>query len=231
MSESYQLHLVDPSIKLPENCCDLAKSQGNKRITALNGGRGGAFIFIQDEDKYVIKHYLRGGFAAKLLDDQYIWTGEKNTRPYIEIKVTHYAYQNGLPVAQPVAYCIKKSGLFYQASIITRFFENQGTLADILSRQELEEQQWEQLARWILKMHDLKINHADLNANNILIGKDMNFTLIDFDKAKIESTSGYWQQNNIDRLLRSLQKINPQYFTLKQWGMFLNSYQNSLVLR
>lgn len=225
MPKSYQLYLVDSKIELPESYCDLANSQDDEKITALSGGRGGAFIFNHNEEKYVFKHYLRGGFAAKLLNDQYLWTGEKSTRPFVEIEVTQYAYQNSLSVAQPVAYCIKKSGLFYQASIITRFVENQGTLADVLSRQVLGDQQWEQLSHLISKMHDLKINHADLNADNILVGKDMNFTLIDFDKAKLEPTSGHWKKNNIDRLLRSLQKINPQYFTLKQWDTFLKSYQ------
>ena len=225
MSKTYQLHRIDSSIELPESCCNFTNFKNNETVTPLSGGRGGAYILKHDEETYVTKHYLRGGFAAKLLDDQYLWTGEKKTRPYREIEVTQHAYQNGLPVAQPIAYCIKKSGLFYQASIITRFVENQGTLADVLSRQILKEQDWGQLAKVISKMHDLHINHADLNADNILIGKDMSITLIDFDKAQIETRSGNWKQNNIDRLLRSLHKISPEYFSTEQWNTFLKAYQ------
>jgi len=53
----------------------------------------------------------------------------------------------------------------------------------------------------------------------------MSITLIDFDKAQIETRSGNWKQNNIDRLLRSLHKISPEYFSTEQWNTFLKAYQ------
>jgi 3-deoxy-D-manno-octulosonic acid kinase len=54
------------------------------------------------------------------------------------------------------------------------------------------------------------VHHADLNANNILLGgSETNVYLLDFDRGRIEAR-GPWEQVVIARLRRSLEKIKGQ---------------------
>jgi len=115
----------------------------------------------------------------------------------------------------------------------SRFIHNQGTLAACLFDKELDEPLWLALGRLIGKMHLSGINHADLNANNILLTGNQEFFLIDFDKARIMKSRGSWADKNINRLLRSLNKIRQQrldqgqdfHFSHESWSAFLSGYR------
>ena len=81
-------------------------------------------------------------------------------------------------------------------------------------------------------MHQANIFHADLNANNILINEAGEVYIIDFDKAEIISSMVASAEKNVQRLLRSLLKIQkfrgeqnlPFYFHLEQWQFLLEGY-------
>ena len=54
------------------------------KVVARGGGRG-SVAFIRDETRYwVLRHYLRGGWMAKLFRDSYLWTGAERTRSFSE---------------------------------------------------------------------------------------------------------------------------------------------------
>ncbi len=200
---------------------------------ALTGGRGASQKITIQRQFYVLRHYLRGGLIARFLRDQYLWTGLKNSRPYQEQQVTQHAFQKLLPVPEVVAFCVQKNGLFYRASIISRFINNSGTLAGWLFDSTLADQQWFELGGVIKRLHQADIFHADLNANNILIDDNGQFSIIDFDKAKIVSPLGTAADNNIQRLLRSLKKIQTSRhkqglafnFSLTQWQQLIEGYR------
>ncbi len=173
---------------------------------ALPGGRGASRKIIIENQSYVLRRYLRGGHMAWLVD-RYIWSGQALSRPALEHHVVSYAREKKLPVPLVAAYLVEKEGLFYRAAIISRYVANQGTLASYLYKNELPVQHWEELGSLISRFHHNRIFHADLNANNILIGKDMSLHLIDFDKARIISSKGGWMKKNLQRLFRSLEKI------------------------
>ena len=63
------------------------------------------------------------------------------------------------------------------------------------------------VAQCISQMHHLNVNHADLNAFNILIDEQGKIYIIDFDKARLEKAQGQWCLDNINRLERHLQKV------------------------
>jgi len=81
--------------------------------------------------------------------------------------------------------------------------------------------------------HHHGVWHADLNANNILIDTETRLYLIDFDRGRLRQPSRQWQQANLDRLKRSLLKLQSHaesfYFAESDWQTLLAGY-TSLVL-
>lgn len=224
--ELYQSSLL--STQLSPNQFELSFWQDNPQSSLLAGGRGASQKIMLDGNHFVLRRYLRGGLMAKLSYDCYLWMGKRFTRPYKELEVLEYAKKQKLPVPSCLAYCVDKKGIFYRAAIMTEFLPNEGTLASYLNMFEINEKHWHLLAKVIKKMHEAKINHADLNADNILVHElkegELGFSLIDFDKAKIENDLINWPLNNINRLQRSLVKIKPKYFNETQWQQFLEAY-------
>ncbi len=209
---------------------DLAFWRAQKDSQALSGGRGASQkIHLHGED-FVLRHYLRGGLVARLLTDQYLWLGLQLSRPFKEAYIVERAIQMHLPVPQVVAYRIERSGLFYRAAIISRYIENRGTLAACLHRSTLERARWFMLGQLISSLHQAGIYHADLNANNILLDKRDGFYLIDFDKARRISPGSPEAQRNLQRLLRSLNKIAENsskkfHFSKADWSALLAGYE------
>jgi 3-deoxy-D-manno-octulosonic acid kinase len=215
---------------------DLSYRQSENYSVALSGGRGASQKILIDGQFYVLRHYLRGGFVARLLHDQYFWTGFNKTRPFLEQKAIEQALQHKLPVPEVVAFNVQKQGLFYRATIISRYINNQGTLASYLYENEMADKQWFELGKLIKRLHQANIFHADLNANNILINDTGQFYIIDFDKAEITSLMATSAEKNIHRLMRSLLKIQKLreaqnlsfYFNLQQWQFLLEGYEGGI---
>ena len=61
-------------------------------VSAELGGRGAALLVdpartlkeAHRGERWVLRHYQRGGWAAKLSDDAYLYTGAERTRPFRE---------------------------------------------------------------------------------------------------------------------------------------------------
>jgi 3-deoxy-D-manno-octulosonic acid kinase len=197
-------------------------------ITGFAEGRGTTF-FIQHADKdYVLRHYRRGGMIARLSPDQYIWTGLRRTRAWREWHLLAQMQEMGLPVPQPVATQVVRHGLRYSADIMTRRINHVTTLADTLAQQALPMESWQALGKIIRRFHQQGVWHADLNANNILLNDNKQIFLIDFDRGRLRSPAHHWQQANLDRLKRSLLKLQGRssnfYFTASDWQALLTGY-------
>jgi len=78
--------------------------------------------------------------------------------------------------------------LYLRGGFIDRFISNKGMQADILSVREILHKQRFKPGAVIKRLHQARIFHADLNANNILVDEQVTFTIIDFDKAQIMSS-------------------------------------------
>ena len=202
-------------------------------ISPLQGGRGGSLKIEILQQSLVLHRYLRGGMMAGVLRDRYIWSGLSRTRPFMEQQVVQHAVRMALPVPEMLGFYVQRHGLYYRAASISRFIQNQGSLAECIASKALAEKLWGKLGELIKKMHQAQICHVDLNANNILIDKNEAFHLIDFDKAIIKSWPGRWSGDNLERLLRSLHKIQRQYqqqgldfhFREQNWQALLAGYK------
>lgn len=172
-------------------------------------GRGTTWFVRQGDEQWALRHYLRGGLVARLITDHYLWTGLQRTRAWREWHVTAKLHQSGLPVPAPVAARVVRHGLGYSADLITQRIADVVSLSQHLAGSALMHDDWRRLGALLRRFHDAGLNHADLNAHNILVDSRGEFWLIDFDKARLYGT-GHWQQDNLLRLRRSLRKLRGQ---------------------
>ncbi|MCW8825013.1 MAG: 3-deoxy-D-manno-octulosonic acid kinase [Gammaproteobacteria bacterium] len=193
-------------------------------------GRGEAIFFSTEEGDFVLRHYRRGGLPAKFLDDRYLGISLASSRAWREWHLLDELYRGGLPVPQPIAARVVKGGLLYRADLVTRRLNAQ-PLADLLFGESISDEMWGQLGETISNFHKRGIYHADLNARNIMIASNGGFYLIDFDRGERREPARSWQNANLDRLRRSLDKFrrNNHHFNFSElnWSQLLDGYQAS----
>jgi len=197
----------------------------------IDGGRGGSVKICIDGKSAVLRQYLRGGFVARWLRDQYLWLGKSSTRAWREWKLLREASELGIPVSKPLGVCVWRSGLIYRAALMTAFLENTETLAERLTHSSFKREAWYQLGLLLRQFQGHRFRHADLNANNLLIDRDNEFYIIDLDKARIMPRLGDWQWGPLYRLQRSLDKIDRMqqlHYQSDDWQALMDGYQSSL---
>lgn len=196
-------------------------------------GRGSAFFFEWQGREYVLRHYRRGGMVARFVTDRYIWAGLRNSRPWREWHLLAVAYAKKLPVPKPFAARLIKSGMFYTADLITHKINGGVSLAESLTVGRRDAAIWRKVGGVIRQFHDAGIEHADLNAHNILLSGEEVF-VIDFDNGRMHAPDNYrnrfhgWRRRNLQRLLRSLDKVGGQraafHFSAHDWRILLEGY-------
>lgn len=144
---------------------------------------------------------------AGLLGDRYWRATLPESRAWREWHLLADLANQGLPVPVPVAARVVTSGPFYRADLITRQLQATRSLCEVLEAGPLPVEQWQSIGRCIRRFHDAGVYHADLNAHNILLDADGGVWLIDFDKGEIRTPANEWQQANLSRLRRSLDKL------------------------
>ena len=191
------------------------------------GGRGAALFIEHVGQAWVLRHYRRGGFIAKLTVDRYFWTGEKRTRPFREWRLLFELHRAGLPVPAPIAARYVRSGLSYSGDLITERINGAQPLSALLTTARLPVGSWRAIGHCIRRLHDAAVWHADLNAHNILIDEAGCVSLVDFDRAR-RRASGRWRAANLARLERSLRKIcrdlPPDRFAPSDWEALRVAY-------
>lgn len=179
---------------------------GERAMPVGDGGRGGAWFIDAPSSQCVLRHYRRGGLAARFSRDRYLWHGPDRTRSFAEFRLTRALLARGLPVPRPVAASYLREGLFYTAAIIVERLPGVRTLADLALAQG-EQAPWEATGRMIARFHRAGLDHADLNAQNILFDEKGHGWLIDFDRGRLRIPATGWREANLARLKRSLHKL------------------------
>ena len=96
-------------------------------LTEQSGGRG-SIQFIDNEDRrWVMRRYLRGGMAARFARDRYLWLGEERTRSFRELRLLATLRERGLPVPAPIAARYRRGFLTYGAELITERLDGRPT--------------------------------------------------------------------------------------------------------
>ena len=198
------------------------------RLLGASSGRGSAWMIKSGNEKMMLRHYYRGGFPAKFNKDKYLWTGLNQTRSFNEYRLLAKMVAMKLPVPVPVAAQVSKIGLFYQANILIKYIPHDSTFAGLLNT-SCSEKIWFQTGKTIALFHNKGIYHADLNANNILINSNEVY-LIDFDHSKQSPRKNIWQNANIKRLKRSIDKLTTDDHIAandKKWLVLKKAYNEN----
>ena len=170
------------------------------------GGRGAVWHIRAPFGEAVLRHYRRGGLPGRFVQDRYLFTGDEATRGFREFRLLVRLRELGLPVPQPLAAGFVRSGLFYRADLLTARIPEARTLAE-RGQESVPEATWRDLGELLARFHCHGVFHADLNAHNVMIGDAGALWLIDFDRGELRQPARNWQQANLDRLHRSLEKL------------------------
>jgi 3-deoxy-D-manno-octulosonic acid kinase len=203
------------------------RAQGS--LQEIAGGRGSIAVINTAQQPWVLRHYRRGGFIARLSRDRYLFLGEDRTRSFAEWRLLAELRRRGLPVPAPVAARYVRGALTYTADLITEQLPDCRTLADAITEAQLPAEQWSAIGKTIAAFHREGVHHADLNAHNIMVEHAVapRVYLLDFDRGSLRSR-GAWEQEVLARLRRSLEKIRSQRrnvaFTDEQWTWLIAGY-------
>lgn len=198
-------------------------------FAVIEGGRGGSCRIEIEGRRAILRRYLRGGFIGNILSNRYLWLGKARARPWLEWTILERARDAGLPVPEPLAACICRLGLSYNAALITAYLDDTETLTDRIARERLQLDSWKRLGALIRRLHGAGIRHADLNSDNVLIDSRNRLYLIDFDKARIMQGLDDWQWRPLYRLQRSIVKRNqlrPLNYASDDWQALMDGYQS-----
>jgi len=190
-----------------------------------SGGRGETWIVAGTDGDWVLRHYRRGGWIARLSSDYYAWMGLERTRPWREWRLLYSLYKEGLPVPQPLVARVQRHGLVYRGDLITRLIPDSRSLASGLRDPGIERLPWQAIGDCLQRFHAAGVQHADLNAHNILLDSRNRVYLVDFDKSLRRPPASGWQRANLRRLRRSLHKLAaPSLIDGYAWKTLLAGY-------
>jgi 3-deoxy-D-manno-octulosonic acid kinase len=197
-------------------------------LSAAPGGRGSAWFVGGIGAAWVLRHYRRGGWVARISSDRYGWQGEDRVRAFAEWRLLQYLSERGLSVPKPVAARYQRTGLLYRCDLITERIVDAQSLGAALALAPVAEITWRAIGAAIARLHRHRVDHADLNAHNILLDGGQRVTLIDFDRGRMRR-QGRWTIGNLRRLRRSLEKISRNLpagrFTPAAWEQLTGGYR------
>ena len=184
---------------------DIEYWQSLNAVVGSATGRGTTWFVQLDTMQAALRHYRRGGLFGKLVKDHYWFSGWDKTRSAEEFQLLLTLTEAGVNVPKPIAARAVKTGLTYQADLLSERIPNAKDLVSILQEQALPAETYRKVGQEIAKMHGANVNHTDLNIHNILIDTHEKVWIIDFDKC-CQQAGSEWQRTNLDRLLRSFRK-------------------------
>ncbi len=196
-------------------------------LEPVSGGRGAAWFISSGVRSWVLRHYRRGGWAAKVVADRYFWRGEATVRAFAECRLLAILYEHQLPVPRPVAARYQRFGVFYRCDLVTQRIEETRPLSALLALAAQPESLWRTVGEAIARLHDFGVDHADLNAHNVLVNPQGLVSIVDFDRGRLRAP-GAWNDKNLRRLQRSLFKVTRRLpddrFSTDAWYWLLAGY-------
>ena len=181
----------------------------------------------------LLRRYRHGGAFRRLTGGVFFtWP----PRPFRELMITEELRRRGVPTVEVYGACVEPVwGPFYRGWLATRAIAGAqdlwAALQSGLMRAAGEERCLRAVARSVRDLHREGVYHADLNLKNILLcpeNRRVTAYIIDFDKAKLVpgGLPPQWAKKNLDRLLRSARKLDPErrYMSVALWDAFVNFY-------
>jgi len=185
----------------------------------------------QPELNMVLRHYYRGGLIQKISKDKFVYTGLHKTRAVAELIMLEKMRELGLPVPKPIAARVERVGLFNcRNDILIETIKDAVDGFKLLKKSNLSSDTWFNIGATIRRFHVQGVYHSDLNIHNILIDRDQQVYVIDLDRCEFREPSDDWQQQNLQRLQRSLNKekgLFPDFnYANTDWQQLMAGYNS-----
>ena len=175
-------------------------------VALETSGRGEVLIVAHGDETWVLRHYRRGGLVARFVDDHYLWLGADRARAFREWRLLRELRAAALPVPNPVAAHVYRTGFIYTADIITAYLPNTRKLSWFIAQGRVPPESWRRVGAMIAAVHRHGVDHPDLTAHNVLLGEAGEPFLVDFDNAQ-RKPPGDWSRLGLERFNRSLRKV------------------------
>lgn len=157
------------------------------QIFGTSKGRGTTYFVGEGNNRYVLRHYRRGGFISKFIKDGFFYPGRENSRSYREFRLLDHLYDLGINVPKPVAAHISLNHYpIARYDILVSYIEGSQDLSALLQQRSLTSQELQKISNLLLQLQKHNIYHSDLNIHNILLDCQGEVWVIDFDKGSIE---------------------------------------------
>ena len=149
---------------------DPAHWQGARGVERETSGRGAVLIVPHGDETWVVRHYRRGGYVARFIEDHYIWLG---ARAY----ALRFA-SGGYCVACTMRVARAESDRGARASardFSTRRTSSRRTCPTRAScrrssrEHDVPAECWRRIGRMVRAVHAHGVDHPDLTAHNILL--------------------------------------------------------------
>jgi 3-deoxy-D-manno-octulosonic acid kinase len=202
--------------------------RANGAVIHSTTGRGGVLLLKRSDETWVLRHYHRGGFVAKLVYDHYLWTGSDRNRAFREWRLLAHMHSLGLPAPRPIAARVVRAGPLYQADIVTRLIPDTQPLSSVIRAASVADEQWLAIGAMLRAFHQAGVDHPDLTAHNVLLGSASSVFLVDFDNAR-QRLPGPWSRMGLARFERSLRKVALETgteFDARAWQLVRRAYSD-----
>lgn len=187
----YYPYEIKSELKLPETVLDELVRLFEKPPYDIEDILAGRAQVVRTEleglGQVVIKYYKRGGFISRFNKDVYLRRGVP--RSGHEFKMLQKVRQLGVSSPEPLVWAIR-GGLFYKAFLITRNIGNHRSLVDVCLEDPGQGVPFlEKAAKQACLLIQNRIHHVDFHPGNVLVDNHGTVYIIDFDKAKISTSS------------------------------------------
>lgn len=184
-------HAIDTVVALMRGSMTLHQHAETSPDAKAMTGRGVSWAFDVGDERWVVRHYRRGGAVARVLRDRYLRGGA--TRPERELAASVAARAKGVATPEVVAYAVYPAGPYYRADLATRWVEDSEDLGGVTfgadTRSVAERAAaWAAAGRLLRTTFDAGVRHPDLNLRNVLIAGDAaapDAWLLDLDRATV----------------------------------------------
>lgn len=180
-------------------------------------GRGVSWAFDIGDERWVVRHYRRGGLMARLLRDRYLRAGA--TRPWRELHASVEARRRGIRTPEVIGYVVHGAAPFYRADLATRWVPHSEDLASVTFGPDARSiarhtEAWTAAGALLRAVFDAGLIHPDLNLRNILIagGGPVEAWLVDLDRCRMTGTSSDAARHAmLERFHRSRRKLELRF--------------------
>jgi 3-deoxy-D-manno-octulosonic acid kinase len=181
-------------------------------------GRGVSWAFEVDGERWVVRHFRRGGAMARLLEDRYLRVGA--SRPARELQASQTLRARGVDTPEVIAYAIYPVGIYYRADIVTRWIADSEDLASVTFGPDARSAvgraaAWAAAGLLLHSAFEHGAHHPDLNLRNILVAGDQaqpTAWLIDLDRCRVHTrVTPAARRNMLERFHRSRRKLERRF--------------------